>query len=472
MNKDEKNIYAEIENIANEQYKKQLNKLMDEIKAALFNLNDKSQYENILNSLSSLIIIILSISSNKIEKTKELYESYLRREEQTIRILYKNLLTQKIIKDSLENKIRLLTNKEKEYDLIKEKTGVYFKDGKLIYNKQKDNEIIILREENTNLKSIIENYEKLIKEKDKLYENLNNKFKSMKKNLSSLKKNKKIQIPNININLNDSHNLINTENISHYHVNIDNGKKFMKNKLNKNDLSNFNYIKYKNISKINSIPFNNCLTSRSYLQNSLEDINQKDNLSKKKTNSKIKEKINLLKNSDSQNDLCSLKKRPLKISEIFNFKKKQLNLLKAYTSGSSNNINNNKFYISKKLYNYFKEELTPSYHHKNNKSNQKTNSNNKINNSNNKRITQNSLEKENLHKSYIPNIPFNNDRKNKDLRKEFFNYKFVYFKTKRDNESNKNHSELYVDKNLNKKYDNINTKKIFSQTNNKKSEFI
>ena len=203
MNKDEKNIYAEIENIANEQYKKQLNKLMDEIKAALFNLNDKSQYENILNSLSSLITIILSISSNKIEKTKELYESSLRREEQTIRILYKNLLTQKIIKDSLENKIRLLTNKEKEYDLIKEKTGVYFKDGKLIYNKQKDNEIIILREENSNLKSIIENYEKLIKEKDKLYENLNNKFKSMKKNLSSLKKNKKIQITNININLND-----------------------------------------------------------------------------------------------------------------------------------------------------------------------------------------------------------------------------------------------------------------------------
>lgn len=470
MNKDEQNIYAEIENIASDEYKKQLNKLMDEINSALFNLNDKSQYENILNSLSSLITIILSISSNEIEKTRQLYESYLKREEQTIRILYKNLLTQKIIKDSLDNKIRLLTNKEKEYDIIKEKTGAYFKDGQLIYNKQKDNEIIILRQENSNLKSIVEYYEKLIKEKDNLYENLNNKYKSMKKNLSSLKKYKKIQIPNININLNDSHNLINTENISHCHLNIDNGKKYSKNKINKNDLSNFNYLKYKNISKINNIPFNNCLTSRSYLQNSIEDINQKDNLSKKKTNSKIKEKINLLKSSDSQNDLCSLKKRPLKINEIFNFKKKQLNLLKAYTSGSSININN-KFFISKKLSNYFKEELTPSYHHKNNKSNQKTNSNNKKNSSSKKRITQNSLEKENLHKSYISSIPFNNNRKNKDLRKEMFNYKFVYCKTKRENESNKNHSELYVDKNLNKKYNNINTKKIFFQMN-KKSEFI
>ena len=466
MNKDEKNIYAEIENIASDQYRKQLNKLMDEIKSVLFDLKDKSQYENILNSISSLITIILSIASNQIEKEKELYEFYLRREEHTVRTLYKNLLTQKIIKDSLDNKIRLLTNKEKEYYLIKEKTGAYFKDGKLIYNKQKDNEIIILRQENSNLKSTVEYYEKLIKEKDKLYENLNNKFKSMKKNLSSLKKNKKISIPNININLNDSHNLINAENISHCNVNIDNGKKFIKNKLNKNDFSKFNYLKYKNISKINNIPFNNCLTSRSYLQSSVEDIKQKDIISKKKTNSKIKERLNLLNSSDSQNDLCSLKKRPLKINEIFNFKKKELILLKAYTSSSSININN-KFDISKKLSNYFKEELTPNYHHKNNKSNKKTNSNNKKNNSSKKRITQNSLEKENLHKSYISNIPFNNVRNNKDMRKEMINYKFVYCKTKRENESSKNHSELHVDKNLNKKYKIIDTKKIFFQTNNK-----
>jgi len=47
----------------------------------------------------------------------------------------------------------------------------------------------------------------------------------------------------------------------------------------------------------------------------------------------------------------------------------------------------------------------------------------------------------------------------------------LFIVKKKENESNKNHSELYVDKNLNKKYNNINTKKIFFQMN-KKSEFI
>ena len=470
MEIEENNIYKKIEVFASEQHKNKLNKLKEELNSAILNIKDKLPYKKIFQIISSTISLILSISSNKIKETMNLYESFLHRDEQTIRILYKNLLTQKLIKESLDNKIRILLVKEKEYEIIKEKTGAYFKDGKLIYNKQKDNEIIILRQENSNLKNIVEYYEKLIKEKDSLYENMYKKYNNIKKNFSSLKKNKKINIPNIDINLNNSSRLINTENSksNNSRSKNDKGKNLSKNKLIKNENSKFNYIKYKNLSKLNNIPFNNCLTSRNFLQNSVENINQKEALPKKKNNSKIKEETKLLLNSDSQNEVSSLKKWPLKINDIFHSKKKHLNLLKAYTSGSSNNIN--KFNISKKLSNYFKEELTNSYCH--NYNSQKANSNSRKKFSNKKKVTQNSSETDNLHKSYISSIPFNNDRKNKYLRKEMIKFKFVYCKTKRENENNKNRSELYVNKNWNKKYGDIDTKKVFLQTSFKKGECI
>ena len=467
MDSDNDSIYEKVEDMIEEQNKNQLNKIKEELNIVLIDLNDKIQSQKIIKIISSIISFILSIYSNKIEETKNLYESLIQRDEQTIRILYKNLLTQKLMKESLDNKIRLLLTKEREYEIVKEKTGAYFKDGQLIYNKQKDNEIIILRQENSNLKNIVEYYEKLIKEKDSKYENLYKKYNNIRKNLSSMKKTKKISIPNVDINLNDSHRFINTEKSNNCGNSIVKGKNLSTSKLNKKDNSNFNYIKYKNISKMNNIPLNNCLTSRN-LQSSVDNINQKEILRKKKTNSKIKEETKLLLNSDSQNESCSLKKWPLKINDIFNSKKNnQLNLLKAYTSGSYKNIN--KFNISKKLSNYFKEELTTSYYH-NNYNTQKANSNSKKKISNKKKISQNSSETENLQKSYISSIPYNNERKNKYLRKEMIKFKFAYSKTKRENENDKNRSELYVNKNWNKKYGDIDTKKIFLQTSFKKGE--
>ena len=287
MDSEENKIYEKIENMAKEQYKNQIKKLKEELNSILLSLSDKLQCQNILKIISSTISLILSISSNQIEEIKKLYESFLQREEHKLRILYKNLLTQKLIKESLDNKIRILLIKEKEYEIIKEKTGAYFKEGKLIYNKQKDNEIIILRQENSNLKNIVEYYENLIKEKDALYENIYKKYNNIRKNLSIMKKNKKINIPNIDINFNNSNRLINTENNNNSLSKINKLKNSSKNRLNKNENSNFNYIKYKNISKMNNIPFNNCLTSRNYLQSSVENIKQKEVFTKKK-NQRIK----------------------------------------------------------------------------------------------------------------------------------------------------------------------------------------
>ena len=106
------NQFKEIENFANGQYKQQLIKLKEELNLYLFDIKDNVEYKNFFDKISAIISLILSISANKIEKTIQLYESYLRRDEQTIRILYKNLITQKLIRDSLDNKIRLLKKKK------------------------------------------------------------------------------------------------------------------------------------------------------------------------------------------------------------------------------------------------------------------------------------------------------------------------------------------------------------------------
>ena len=451
-----------IENLANNQSKEKLIKLKDEINLALYNIKDKLEFQKIFKNISSIISIILSIAI-EINKTNQIYESFLKRDEQTIRILYKNLLTQKLLKESLENKLRLSNKKEKEYELIKEKTGAYIKNGKIIYNKQKENEIIILRQENSNLKDMIKNYEKLIKEKDILYDNLNYEYNKDKKDSSKIIKKKKIYIPNISFNLNNSNNLVNIDNIYTCRINKDKTKKPLKN-FNKNNYTNFNYLKYKNFSKINNIPLNNCLTSRNNMQISADNINQKDIYLKRLHNSKNKEKKELYINSDSQNDISTLLKKPLQRKEALNLKKQKFNLLEAYNTGSSNNMN--KFNVSKRLSNYFKKEISASFYSKNNKSLLNNNSKKNKSNSNNRGINKNSFETETIQKSYISSIPFNKYKKSKEISKEIN-------KTKKEDENEKNRNEYCCNKNYYKKYSNIDTKKIFLQNSIiKKGKFL
>ena len=135
---------GEIDNFLDIYQKNKLFQIKEEIeKYILNNLQDKLDCQKILEYISSIISLVQEIFKNKMKKSIEQYESIMRRDEQTIRILYKNLLTYKLLKDSLDNKIRLLLIKEKEYELIKDKTGAYVRDGEIFYNKQKDNEIII-----------------------------------------------------------------------------------------------------------------------------------------------------------------------------------------------------------------------------------------------------------------------------------------------------------------------------------------
>ena len=173
--------------------------------------------------MKKINIILIKITSifEFLLKEKELvikYESMLQKDENIIRQLYKKIFYLKSKLDHKENSIIDLLAKEKEYENLKEKTGAYYINGKLIYNERKDNEIMILRTENSNLKSFIESRENDIKNKDteiiKLKEQIllnnkkrkyNGKKKSKNNSLSNIN-DLKYTYSNININFNEISN--------------------------------------------------------------------------------------------------------------------------------------------------------------------------------------------------------------------------------------------------------------------------
>ena len=164
----------------------------------------KIQIKNKVNNLNNILEIF-----NKIYTDFAQVENIRRKDEEKIRNLYKKYFIFKLDKEALENKIKHFTQKEKEYELLKEKTGAIFCNGKLICNERKDNEIIILRTENSLLKNEIKNLEDLLKEKNNIINHLNNKIIGLTQKIENLQKEKEEKYPsfsNINININELKN--------------------------------------------------------------------------------------------------------------------------------------------------------------------------------------------------------------------------------------------------------------------------
>ena len=201
----------------------------------------KDQLLRIFENLEQIINIFKEILQKYsfLQKNLYQYESMLLRDEQTIRILYKNMLINDLNEDSMEERIKILLIKEKEYELVKEKTGANVYNGKLIYNDHKDNEIFILKEENSKLKKLISRYEKIISDKKKIIDNLTLQISKLKKKIQNLKTNinnkKIIHVPNVSINLGDKN--------SHSNINSNvNNCNIIKNTYNKKDRNHNNKI--------------------------------------------------------------------------------------------------------------------------------------------------------------------------------------------------------------------------------------
>ena len=170
-------------NKENEEYSLKREEFLSYINSFNNKINTISTKEEIKSIKKELILVINNLKDllEKTVKEKETHEILLKKEENMIRKLYSDLLHEKILKEILEEKIFNFLKMQSEYELIKEKTGVIVCDGKIISDGRKDNEITILRTENSTLKNVIN-------EKEKEIEKLNNEIKKnqIKKNTNTL----------------------------------------------------------------------------------------------------------------------------------------------------------------------------------------------------------------------------------------------------------------------------------------------
>ena len=102
--------------------------------------------------------------SNKISNIEEHnseYENIIRNLESKQRILTKNYFQQKLQIDAMENKLEEYMEMEDEFEEMK--TKLKYEDGRFLNNDRKDNEILIIRGENSILKNEINKLEEKVK---------------------------------------------------------------------------------------------------------------------------------------------------------------------------------------------------------------------------------------------------------------------------------------------------------------------
>ena len=293
--------------------------------------NIKTQEKSIQNKINlyfSQINSIINILSQEKDDILLQYESALKKSEQKIRFLYSELFNLKVKNTFLENNIDILLKKEKELRLVKEKTGVVVENGAIIYNDRKENEIFILRKENSTLKNVIIKNEKEINEiKDKYKNNkenyekqirhLNNKLNAIKyKYKQSNVKTKGKSTSNINLNIDR-----NTPNLKLNYT------------LNNNSLIKGNNNCMNNgTNKINTHDFNNNNNSNSTNKNLIKKL-EIQNEKKNKKNFIILDRKNVsLKHYQSSGHL--------------NLKNKIINKLKKINKNECSRINQNGLNLS------------------------------------------------------------------------------------------------------------------------------
>ena len=239
---------------------------------------DISSY-TILSLISNIRVFIKEIISlnNYYKENLSQQENMIKKLEFDVKYYLKNLLHYKIQNNSLEIKLNAFVSMEEDYEELKAK--VKFEGGKFLENDRKDNEIIILRNENSRIKKEIKKLEsqKIVieseyNEKIKKLENdnmlLNKKILDLEKNHRennndfnssvNLKLNVKESKDNIankklkknNFNLSNVHNIINFTNNNF----INNNKKLVNFHSPKDDLLYMERSrnKYNNKTTVNS----------------------------------------------------------------------------------------------------------------------------------------------------------------------------------------------------------------------------
>ena len=166
--------------------------------------------------LESNIITDIKVSEDAIAK----YENIIKHLESKQRNLTKINFQQKLQIDAMENKIEEYMEMEDEFEEMK--TKLKYEDGRFLNNDRKDNEIIIIRGENSILKNEINKLEEHIKNieneklaKEKIINDLNKQLEVLKNKIEE-KQSEANSPPSININIS---NVNSNDNINNHNNN-------------------------------------------------------------------------------------------------------------------------------------------------------------------------------------------------------------------------------------------------------------
>ena len=385
----------------------------------ILNNNDVDSYESIINIFKNSFVEIIN------EKTKELTDN-INELKSSISLLEKNnryyiqhnFLKQTKI-DILENEIDSYMEMEEEFDEMKEK--LKYENGKFLHNEKKENEILILRAENSNLKKIVDKYEKVIEEKDQIIESIKKKSVSVLNTNNNTLKN--------SIDFNESEN---NQRSSLIFIQQNKNQKQSENKftLNNSNITNFKSfniiqkIKSPNNKKENNYKTNNnsqCLNSKKInnaeSNNTNYATNKKFNIgnrasTKELISKKIKNKVLNMKKIRRINDSC-----------LDNYNKSSAHITNSVMSNNSNNSGSKR--LKKSINSFFKNSNNNSnnnifkgitrIHKKISSGLVNTNINNIIKNNSNKIIVNSILENNNRHNK----SNYNNSFFFKTSRKKF-----------------------------------------------------
>ena len=397
----------------------------------------KEKKDKIETYFNKILMLLKKLSSDR-NKMISKYDSILKFSEEKIRSLYSTLFNMKIKNTFLENNIDILLKKEKEYRLVKEKTGILVENGVIIHNDRKEHEIFILRVENSNLKNVINKKdeelkdlkEKHIKENKEFIKKIEDlKFKNEQLKIKIKKKNNRlkgyscssININNIDINDANSNNNNNNNNIK----NIINP---VKRRFNSNLLNNNKYISLIHCQSMGNLNLNAI-------------INNKKSKSKSKSKNKTNNNINnISKNNINTNQNLILNN--INISPIRHKKKIY------FTPHSYNEIDNKINFLPIKN---SKSKNNSKSKPKKNKNKNNNNTLKSLNNSKSKIINKN-LEKEFIHKRLINELTWsqNISMNNSGIPKSMSKMNKSKINNKRSNSKRSNSKQLYNEKQNNK----------------------
>ena len=277
--------------------KRELYELYIDIKSYLISLNENITNDTEIETSSDPFLIIKTIHDyiNIIKNNKKVnlisqLENIIIKLEKDLKYHIKNEFMLKIQKDSADSKIRSFMEMEEEFEELKEK--VRYEGGKFLNNDRKDNEIKILRRENSNIKREVKKMEIKIRNLEKkglddqgIIDELkikiiksDKKLEEMEKELEVLKNKKSMEIEN-HENKNIYLKIVDKNSLSKININsIGNNKMGMRLKR---DLTNYQWplsqVNYESVKSNNNNQRTVDHTSNKLIIHTFDKVNNRNN---------------------------------------------------------------------------------------------------------------------------------------------------------------------------------------------------